>query len=87
MYSLEVDDKCAKELKGYTERNRGLQEQITKKVEQILEQPLHYKPLRGKGFGLRRVHIGSFVLLFAVDETEKVVRLVRFGSHDEAYQF
>ncbi len=87
MYSLEVEERCAKELRGYAAKNRGLQEQVEKKVGQILEQPLHYKPLRGRGFGLRRVHIGNFVLLFAVDEKAKVVRLVRFGSHDEAYVF
>ncbi|HLC48127.1 MAG TPA: type II toxin-antitoxin system mRNA interferase toxin, RelE/StbE family [Candidatus Norongarragalinales archaeon] len=59
---------------------------INRKVEEILLNPSHYKPLRGDLHGARRVHIGgSFVLLFEVDEKNRIVRLLDFGHHDKIY--
>jgi len=34
---------------------------------------------------VRRVHVGSFVLLFEPDESREVVRPLRLAHHDEAY--
>lgn len=87
MYELEIEERCERELWRHAGKNRGLQIQIDKKIEEIRQHPLHYKPLRRNLFGLRRVHIGPFVLLFQVDEARRVIRLVRFGHHDEAYEF
>ena len=59
---------------------------INKKVLKILENPLHFKPLRGSMHGLRRVHIDSaFVLTYVVDEEKKMVTLVDFDHHDKIY--
>ena len=37
--------------------------------------------------GLRRVHLEkSFVLMFEIDEEEKMVRFLDWGHHDEIYR-
>ncbi|XES77010.1 MAG: type II toxin-antitoxin system RelE/ParE family toxin [Candidatus Bathyarchaeia archaeon] len=42
-------------------------------------------PLRHPLEGLRRVHVGSFVLIFEAIEEIKTVRLITYKYHDEAY--
>ncbi|HEY5538949.1 MAG TPA: type II toxin-antitoxin system RelE/ParE family toxin, partial [Thermoplasmata archaeon] len=66
-------------------RNAGLRRAVDRKVAQIVANPLHYKPLRAPLQGVRRVHIGPFVLLFEPDEARGAVRLLRLAHHDEAY--
>jgi len=49
--------------------------------------PHHYKPLRYDLKGLRRVHLEkSFVLIFEINEEEKIVRFLDFEHHDEIYR-
>ena len=48
---------------------------IYKKIEQILIDPYHFKPLRGDMFGARRVQVGnSFVLVYDIDEKKKLLK-------------
>jgi addiction module RelE/StbE family toxin len=58
---------------------------VLKKIEQILENPYHYKPLRGDHHGSRRVHIGSFVLVYEVREYDKTVLILDYEHHDKVY--
>ena len=46
---------------------------------------LSKKPLRNVLRNCRRVHIGSFVLVYEV--TESAVRLLHFDHHDRIYKF
>jgi len=67
-------------------KNRKQLEIIQKKIKEILENPQHYKPLRGDMHGARRVHIDkSFVLTFEIDETNNRVRLLDYDHHDRIY--
>jgi mRNA-degrading endonuclease RelE of RelBE toxin-antitoxin system len=55
-------------------------------VDQILEDPYRFKPLRAPLQNQRSVHVmGCFVLVYEIVETGKTVRLLRFRHHDEAY--
>ena len=85
-YALEVARKLDEKLKKMRKREKKKLGIIDKKVREILENPLHYKPLRGDLHGARRVHIDkAFVLIYEVDESKKVVRLLDYGHHDEIY--
>jgi YafQ family addiction module toxin component len=85
-WSLEVSPEFERDYRKLCAKNAGFRAAVDKKVDQILEQPLHYKPLRAPLQGVRRVHVaGSFVLLFEPDERRHVVRLLRLAHHDEAY--
>jgi len=59
---------------------------IFRKIEQIVKNPYHFKPLRGDMKGARRVHIDkSFVLIYEIDEENKLVRLLDYDHHDNIY--
>lgn len=86
MYSLEVPDRLKKELIKLTKKNPKQSKIITNKIRQILENPQHFKPLKGDMSGARRVHIDkSFVLTYEIDEHNKVVRLLDYDHHDNIY--
>lgn len=85
-YTLDVADHLNKIFLKLQKRDKKLLEIINKKVQQILQNPHHFKPLRGDMHGARRVHIDtSFVLLYEIDEDRKMVRLLDFGHHDNIY--
>jgi len=85
-YSLEIGLKADGVFRRMKRKGRQRLNMINRKVEEILQNPSHYKPLRGDLHGARRVHIdGSFVLLFEVDEKNRIVRLLDFGHHDKIY--
>ena len=85
-YELQISEKLDKLFSKLSKRDRKQLEIILKKIEEIRENPKHYKPLRGDMKGSRRVHIdGSFVLVFEIDEPNQVVRLLDYAHHDEVY--
>ncbi len=86
MYNLELDEDVFKAFKKLAKKDKTQLEAIYKKIDQILTYPLQFKPLKHPFEGLRRVHIGSFVLIYAVLEDSKTVRVVKYKHHDEAYQ-
>ncbi|MBF0497345.1 MAG: type II toxin-antitoxin system RelE/ParE family toxin [Deltaproteobacteria bacterium] len=63
-----------------------LRERVVGKIAEIIEPPHHYKPLRNMLKNRRRAHLGSFVLLFEVDDMEKLVTFHSLRHHDEAYK-
>lgn len=84
-WALEVSPGFEDDYRRHCRRNDALRQAVDRKVAQVLEAPLHYKPLPAPLQGVRRVHIGPFVLLFEPDEGREVVRLLRLAHHDEAY--
>jgi addiction module RelE/StbE family toxin len=85
MYSLEIESSCREFVKKRCKKDKLLKVALTEKVEQILAAPYSFKPLHSPLENMRRVHIGSFVLIYTIDEKRKVVRLLKFAHHDEAY--
>ena len=85
-YGLLVSEKADRAFKKLEKKDRKQLEIINKKVEQILANPYHFKPLRGDMHGARRVHIEkSFVLVYEIDENENAVRILDYGHHDDIY--
>ncbi|MFH1421055.1 MAG: type II toxin-antitoxin system RelE/ParE family toxin [Candidatus Aenigmatarchaeota archaeon] len=75
-----------KKTEKLAKKNKPLAEALNSKVEEILQNPYHYKPLRSPMEHMRRVHIlKSFVLIFSIDEKNKTVILQNLAHHDEAY--
>ena len=86
VWDLEVSPEFERDYQKLCRKNATFRRAVDKKVAQILEQPLHYKPLRGNLKGVRRVHVASsFVLLFEPQVERQVVRLLRLAHHNEAY--
>ncbi|MBI5051158.1 type II toxin-antitoxin system RelE/ParE family toxin [Candidatus Micrarchaeota archaeon] len=73
-------------LKKLRKRNPPLYERVMKKIAQILENPHHYKELGNALKGCCRTHLGSYVLIFEIDEKENAVKFINFAHHDDAYK-
>ena len=85
-YSLKVSEELDKLFSKLAKRSNKQFQIIDKKVKQILENPHHFKPLRGDMHGARRVHIDkSFVLTYEIDEVSKTVKLLDYDHHDKIY--
>ena len=61
-------------------------ETLCRKINDILENPQQFKPLKSPMQHMRRVHIGSFVLVYDIDEVRKVVTIRRYDHHDNVYK-
>ncbi|MFZ3384400.1 MAG: hypothetical protein WA144_10795 [Candidatus Methanoperedens sp.] len=80
MYSLEVRESVDRIFSKLAKKD-------PKKINQICEKPLHFKPLRAPMQHLRRVHVDkSFVLTYSIDEINKVVIIEDYDHHDKIYQ-
>lgn len=61
-------------------------EMVMKKIEEIVENPDHYKNLRAPLQHLKRVHVdSSYVLVFHVDVENRTVTFVDLDHHDNIY--
>lgn len=86
-YAMKVTPSCQRSIDKACKKNATLSEALRKKMNEILANPAHYKPLRYDLAGERRVHIlKSFVLKFSINETERIVTFFAFDHHDEAYR-
>ncbi len=85
-FALDIPEHLDKVFSKLSKKDKAQLAMIHKKVKEILENPHHYKPLRGDMHGALRVHIHkSFVLTFEIDERSSVVRLLDYDHHDNIY--
>jgi len=85
-YQLQISEELDKVFSKLAKKNKTQLQIINKKIDQILQNPYHFKPLRGDMHGARRVHIDtSFVLTYEIDEEKKLIRLLDFDHHDYVY--
>ncbi len=83
MYTLEFSDEFEASMKKLKKKNKLLFEQIQKKLVELAENPEHFKPLRNVLAGYRRIHFGSFVVIFTLED--ETVRIISLDHHDKAY--
>ncbi len=86
MYSLEVVEKVDRIFKKLRKKDLAQFEALSRKVNEVLENPQQFKPLRSPMQHMRRVHVGSFVLVYDIDEARKVVTIRRYEHHDTVYR-
>lgn len=80
-------DAAEDRLEFYSKKDKISFEILSKKINQILENPETGKPLTANMIGQRRVHIGkSYVLTYEILEKEKIIRLLDFDHHDRVYK-
>jgi YafQ family addiction module toxin component len=85
LYSLEIEEEVFKVFKKLSKKDKTQLEAVNKKIDQMLADPFQFKPLKHPLEGLRRVHIGSFVLIYEVIENQKTVKVLKYKHHDVAY--
>ena len=87
MYKLAIKENLDRKFKKLKKKDRELLVLIDRKVQKILDNPYRFKPLRKPLQNKRRVHVGgSFVLIYEVNEEEKIVTLLDFDHHDNIYK-
>jgi mRNA-degrading endonuclease RelE of RelBE toxin-antitoxin system len=75
MYKLAIKKSLDEKFNKLKKKDREMLVLIDRKVQEILDNPYRFKPLRKPLQNKRRVHIGgSFVLIYEVNEDEKIVK-------------
>lgn len=59
--------------------------QLVKKLQELSENPEMGKPLHSPMQGLRRLHIGHYVLTYKFEKKKNQITLVDYAHHDEVY--
>ncbi|ODS42046.1 MAG: hypothetical protein MSIBF_01485 [Candidatus Altiarchaeales archaeon IMC4] len=83
-YVEDYADEFLENVKRLKREDISLLARLEKKIDEILKNPEHYKPLRGKHKNKRRAHVGSFVISFRI--AGNVVTFCSFKHHDDACQ-
>ena len=86
MYTLEAREHVDRIFKKLAKKNPNQMEIVARKIQEILGDPHRFKPMHFPLGGMRRVHFGSFVLLFSIDEQRKTVILEDYELHDRVYR-
>jgi mRNA interferase RelE/StbE len=87
VYKLAIKESLDKKFKKLQKKDMEMLQLIDRKAQDILADPYRFKPLRKPLQNKRRVHVGgSFVLIYEINEKEKIVTLVDFDHHDNIYQ-
>ncbi len=87
MYNLAVKESLDKKFRKLKKKDREMLVSIDRKVQDILDDPYRFKPLRKPLQNKRRVHVGgSFVLIYEINEEKKLVTLLDFDHHDNIYK-
>lgn len=85
MYKILIEEKLHAFLKKLHKKDRIRYELCMKKIEEIVKNPEHYKPLRYDMKGIRRVHVAkSFVLIFKIESDS--VKFLDLEHHDKVYK-
>jgi len=86
-YSLEVREHLDRLFRKLAKKDPVAHEAVERKTLKILEAPYAFKPLHSPMQWKRHVHImGSFVLVYSVDEARKTVVLEDYGHHDKIFR-
>lgn len=87
-YSFEISDKLKKALDKLAQKDKELAIAVKNKIQQIINSNdtsiKRFKNLRGNMCDFKRVHIGSFVLIFIVKGD--TIFFEDFEHHDKIYK-
>lgn len=82
-HTIEFSNEFEASMKKLKKKDNLMFRRIQKKLIEILENPEHFKLLKNILAGYRRIHFGSFVLIFRIDED--IIRIISLEHHDRAY--
>ena len=82
-YVIEFSEDFKNSFKRLKKKDKVMFERIRKKLLEIVKHPEHYKPLKNVMAGYVRVHFGSFVLVYRIEDD--VVKIICIDHHDKAY--
>ena len=83
-YTLIIPDEFESILIKLKKNKPDILRQLQKQITKILSEPILGKPLRNALRNYRRMHAGSYVLIYEISLQE--VRLLDFDHHDKIYK-
>jgi YafQ family addiction module toxin component len=87
MYKLAVKETLDRKFNKLKKKDWEMLMLIDSKVKDIFDDPYRFKPLKKPLQNKRRMHVGgSFVLIYEINEEEKIVTLLDFDYHDNIYK-
>ena len=84
IFSPYFSDNFNKILKRIKKKDKEIFQRISESIFKIVNNPLCGKPLRNVLRNYRRVHIGHFVLIYEIINSE--IRFLDFDHHDKIYK-
>lgn len=84
IFSSYFSENFSKILKRVKAKDKETFRRISETILKIIDNPLRGKPLRNVLRNYRRVHIGSFVLIYEMVKME--IRFLDFDHHDKIYK-
>ncbi len=87
-YNYKTSKNLDRILEKLLRKDRSTYEQVMKKIEEVInsQDVEHYKNLRHDMKEYKRVHIGSFVLVFKFNKTINLIEFDDFDHHDNIYK-
>jgi YafQ family addiction module toxin component len=86
MYIINIKPKLDKIFLKLSRKSPKTLKIIHNKIQEVIQNPMHYKNLRKPIHQLKRVHMRkSFVLTFSVNEETKTVTFEDYDHHDNIY--
>ena len=82
-YVVEFSNEFEDSIKKLKKKDKVMFERIQKKLIELIKNPEHYKPLSNILAGYRRIHFGSFVLTYKIENN--FIRIIALEHHDKAY--
>ena len=90
MFEFDLSSDLRDCLKRLAKKDKPLHEALKKKIREIVSRDAEtidaYKNLNAPFNEFKRVHVGSFVLVFRVYKEKNFVFFRSFKHHDEAYK-
>ncbi len=87
-YSYFYSKELERKLKKLSKKNKKLYERAMKKIEELINSNSveHYKNFKYGMKDSKRVHVGSFVLVFQFDKDKNEIKFDDFDHHDRMYK-
>ncbi|MCD4766495.1 MAG: type II toxin-antitoxin system RelE/ParE family toxin [Methanosarcinales archaeon] len=85
-YKIIAHPRVQKELQKLFKRDKVRYSHVKKRLEILSDNPKIGKPLRNILKGKRRIHIGSFVIIYEFNKENNSIILLDFEHHDNAYR-
>ncbi len=80
---IEFSYEFEKSIKKLKKQDKVLFQQIQRKLIALVNDPNHFKPLQNVLAGFRRIHFGSFVLIYKIEGEH--VRIISLDHHNNVY--
>lgn len=86
MFKLKIKPNADRIFFKLAKKDKEQLRRVNNKIQEILQNPYHFKPLKYPLDGCRRAHIGSFVITYEIDERNETVVILDYDHHDNIFK-